>query len=510
MLNRPTWRRQDGSALITALMVMLVMLPIGMALLAIVDTQAQNSAKERSRDLAFNLADSALTSAAFNLGRFAWPSNPTAAPSNTSATGTAGVCGTSTYGATLGAATSPGSATSKLQPNLNASYDDSVYTGATWQINVCDDDNSGPGQTVWKDALLNGSNYDANDNQLVWVRSEAKVKDRRRVIAALVRVEETPAMSSEFGLIAGRMNAEVTNTLGTVLGGPLLGDLASSLLGTAPLVAADPSAVTSPPSSGITAVRCGALDGCLTGAIGGAAALPLVGTLVTGGKLVQSTSPTATSAANIAQLKQQAINSGTYVASTAGTATSTNPPACTIPAAASSSTVVYIEQVGTTGTAGTVGGPGDQFCELDVSHGKTYKALVIGSGRIVLRGNNTASGGTFTGLLYNLNEQRNTAIGDAAIPSREVIRIDQGAHVRGGVAADGKSAQVGVYPPPVCDPNALLGLGCLLSSITGILGILDNYNPAIQADVSKMNAVKVYDSTSIVSGTFRDLAGEAR
>jgi Tfp pilus assembly protein PilX len=504
MLTRASLRRQDGSALITALMVMLVMLPIGMALLAIVDTQARNSGQERSRDRAFNLADSALTSAAFNLARFAWPASQASAPSNSGSVGTPGTCGATSYGATLGAETNPGSATARLQPNLNASYDDSAYAGATWQINVCDDDTSGPG--VWKDALLGGANYDGNHNQLVWVRSEANVDGHRRVLAALVRVEQSPALSSKFGLVTGRMNAEVTNTLGAVLGGPLLSDLAESLLGTSPLVAPDPIANTSPPSSGVTAVRCGALDGCLTGAIGGAAALSLVNTLVTGGKLVQSTSPTATSAASIAQLKQQATNSGTYVTSTAGSASSANPPACTIPAGAGPSTVVYIEQVGTTGVAGTDGGPGDQFCVLDVSGNVTFKALVIGRGRVVVRGNNTYKGGTFSGLLYALNEQRAT-LGDAANPAREVVRIDHGAHVVGGVAADGKSAQVGVYPPPVCDPTAILGLGCVIAGIVNIVGILDSYNPAIQADVGTMNAVKIYDSTAVVSGTYHDIAG---
>ena len=61
-------------------------------------------------------------------------------------------------------------------PNLNASFDDSAYTGATWQINVCDDDPHGAGATVWSDGLLDGTNYDANGNSLVWVRSEATVE----------------------------------------------------------------------------------------------------------------------------------------------------------------------------------------------------------------------------------------------------------------------------------------------------------------------------------------------
>jgi hypothetical protein len=509
MLTRATWRREDGSALITALMVILVMLPIGMALLAIVDTQARNSDSERTRDRAFNLADSALTSAAFNLGRSSWPTTAAAAPSNVGPVGVSGPCSGSTYGATLGAATNSNSATSKLQPNLNASYDDSAYTGATWQINVCDDDPSNAGPTIWKDSLLNSSNYDANANHLVWVRSEAKVGNHRRVLAALVRAKQTPALSSKYGLLTGRMNAEVSNVLGTTLTGGLLGSVVSSLLQTQPLVAADTSLTpTTPASTGVTGVRCGALDGCLTGTLGSLGSVAAFNTIVTGGKLVQATSTTATSPAAIEQLRQQAERSGTYVDESPGSSSPTTPPACSIPASANATTVVYIDVVGTTGPPHGVGGRGDRYCLVDVSGGKAYKALVIGHGRVVLRGNNTTNGGTFTGLVYALNQQRDT-LGDAATPTREIVRIDQGAHVVGGVAADGKSAQVGIYPPVT--PCGLLGLDCLIGELLNTtLGWLSSYNPAIQAKVSVMDEVKIYDAATIVPGTYRDIIGETR
>ena len=517
-------RGQQGSALVTAMMVMLIILPMGLALLSIVDTQARESGTERTRDRAFNLADSALHHAAFGMSRYSWPADETTAPTNsapiTTPTGTTTQCDVAPFGATLGAATIPGSTTAKLQPNLNASYDDPAYAGASWQIKVCDDDPTSTGPAVWSEDLLAQPNYDANGNGLVWVRSQANVGGRQRILASLVAIKEVPAMSSKFGLITGRMNSELTNTTGTLLTSGVLGSLTSTLLGTDPLVAADPAHSTTPPTSGVTAVRCGALDGCLTGALAAAGSLTLVNTLVTGGKLVQATSPTAASSAAIAQLRQQADISNTYVATTAGSASPTSPPACTIPTGAGPDTVVFIEQVGTSGTAGTTGGPGDQYCLLDVSTTKAYKALVIGSGRVVLRGNNTitatsatTSVNTFRGLVYALNEQR-TTLGDAATPTREVVRIDKGAHVFGGVAADGKSAQVGVYPPGLCEVTTIyvLGIpvtvdGCLLSSLTGIVGSLGTYNPAIQSNVALMNAVKVHDTAAVIPGTYRDVIG---
>ena len=129
---------------------------------------------------------------------------------------------------------------------------------------------------------------------------------------------------------------------------------------------------------------------------------------------------------------------------------------------------------------------------------------MIGSGRVVLRGNNTitpasatTTANTFRGLVYALNQQR-TTLGDAATPTREVVRIDKGAHVFGGVAADGKSAQVGIYPPGLCSVTT--------TSVLGITVTLDaaarrrcsrassatsrSYNPAIQSNVALMDAVK--------------------
>ncbi|MCW3011945.1 MAG: hypothetical protein JWO90_2349, partial [Solirubrobacterales bacterium] len=65
---------ERGSTLITALLAALVMLALGLALLSIVDVQAKQSGVERTRDRAFNLSESVLTSHAFVLGRN-WPAS---------------------------------------------------------------------------------------------------------------------------------------------------------------------------------------------------------------------------------------------------------------------------------------------------------------------------------------------------------------------------------------------------------------------------------------------------
>jgi hypothetical protein len=366
---------------------------------------------------------------------------------------------------------------------------------------------------VWREGLLGSSlNYDFNSDELVWVRAEAAVAGRRRVLAALVRVEETTAFSSKHALLTGRMNVEVTNSLGLLLSVTDLLGLTHSMLLTDPLVAPDPTANTTPPTSGVTAVRCWTHASCLTGTVGGlSSTVAPVSTVVAAGKLLQTPSPTATSASAIGQIKQQAINSGTYVASNAGHKSPSSAPACVIPAAANANTIVYIDKVGTTGTSHTNEGPGDQFCVLSVSANKTYKALVIGSGRVILRGNNTNSSGsvnTFRGVLYALNSQR-AWLGDNSLPAREVIRLERGARVVGGVAADGTSAQVGIYPPTVS--CGFIGLGCILASLLGTtLDSVNDYSPAITSNVAVMLAVKTYGTSRVESGTYRDIVGELR
>ena len=415
MLTRARLRREDGSALITALMVMLVMLPIGMALLAIVDTQARNSGSERTRDRAFNLADSALTSAAFNLGRYAWPATPRPRRATPARPAPRRLRRRRPTARPSAPRRTPSSATSKLQPNLNASYDDAAYTGATWQINVCDDDPTGAGPTVWKNALLDEPNYDANGNQLVWVRSEASVGGRTRACSPRsCASSRPPALSSKYGLMTGRMNAEVDERARHGAH-RRRSSAASRRRCSAPIRSSPPTRATSthPASTGRhRACAAAPSTAASPGTLGGLGSLSVVNTLVTGGKLVQSTSPTATSAATIAQLKQQADQLGhVRRVDRRHRRRSTSPPACTIPAGANA----IDDRLHRAGRhdrhAGTVGGPATSSACSTSPASKAYKALVIGSGRVVLRGNNThdARRRRSRGLVYALNEQRDDA-----------------------------------------------------------------------------------------------------
>ncbi len=545
-LIRRLRRDERGSALVIAIMTTAVLLALGLALLAIVDTQATESASDRTRDRTFNLSESVLNSEAFVLGR-SWPATM---PSPNSTCGTAGMG----FMDTLGTAAGGDARSALLRPNLNASYTDASYSGATWQVNVCDD--SG-GSTVWNNQLLTTQKaYDSNANNMVWVRAQATVGSVTRAITGLVRVRTSNAVNSKYGLVAGNVSDDLGPVTSALTSAPLVTAVTSSLLNPAsPPVLADPAYPV--PASGVTGVRCGLLDNvlavktCVTGAIGALSQVPLVNTLVGQSKFEQFPSVSSTSPTTIGQLRTQAKTSpGVYMATAPGATLPDSAPSCAITGAASDS-VVFIEKVGT----------GDQYCYVSVSSSVTYKALVIGSGRVIIRGNNaittyaTAGTNRFTGVVYALNNQSSAAEQASANSPKELIHVEKGARVTGAVHADGKNATIGLIAPDF-DTNALIngllcpGLLCAVvaPTLTGLLGTLgvsgvvnalingqclvtlpilgctvslpglglntvvggitaqlSTYGSAIHSDVATINNLKVYGTSGVVSGSFRDL-----
>ena len=73
----PRRRGQGGWAVVTFMLIVAIMLAIGLATLAIVDSQSRASGVERSRASAFTLAEGAMNGQAFMLSR-AWPDSSAA------------------------------------------------------------------------------------------------------------------------------------------------------------------------------------------------------------------------------------------------------------------------------------------------------------------------------------------------------------------------------------------------------------------------------------------------
>jgi hypothetical protein len=484
-------RSESGSALVTTMLVVVVMLALGIALLSLNDVQAKQSGVERTRDRAFNLAESVLTSEGYSLGR-AWPVTGLLSP-----IGAAGTCTSTGVGALISAVPAAGSAVARIQGNLTASYSGSEYAGATWQVNVCDDTGL---SSVWSAALLNGWNYDQNNNNRMWIRAQATVAGKTRVVAGLVDLENVKALPTNFGLVNGSMSVDLPTSLGGA-SNSLLGSVLGLVLGQSD------SLIT-----GRIAVRCGVfsiniVDDCL----GGAGLAPLlsassgllgstVATNIFSQYPVESVVPQET----IDQFRSQAIATGTYVATTAGSSAASpagtisgTPPLCTKPAGLGPTKIWFIEQVGT----------GDQYCRITAGATPQAGMVVVGSGRLLIRGNNNANDPSHNGMnsvVYALNLQRPANDTTLTPDARELVRIDQAGRVVGAVFVDGKNGRVGLYPIVDC---GLLGLGCLLGGLLGTLVGAGQQGPLIEYNAAVVSAVKVFTTSSVVAGTFRDLAG---
>src|SRR6476469_971430 len=78
-MNRLNVKRQDGWVIVTAMLVMMVMLTMGLALASIADTQSRGSGNERVRETSFNLGEGILSAQQVVLQKN-WPTKPPCTP----------------------------------------------------------------------------------------------------------------------------------------------------------------------------------------------------------------------------------------------------------------------------------------------------------------------------------------------------------------------------------------------------------------------------------------------
>lgn len=182
-------RTERGSAIVTAMLLLAVMLTSGLALLAIVDTQTDVSAKTRIRETAFNLDEAALNAQVRALAQPGqWP-GPVATPAQQYP-----VC----VPASTDARCPVASELLSLFPTSDAE------SGVTWQTEIADND--GAYASFYSDALLAAPyRYDHNGDDRVWVRATATARARSRTIVALVRAETQPEDILNSALLSGRL-----------------------------------------------------------------------------------------------------------------------------------------------------------------------------------------------------------------------------------------------------------------------------------------------------------------
>jgi len=162
-------RAEDGSALVTAMLVMALMLLMGIPALRYVEGQQQASGSQRASDSAFHLAEGVLETQAYLLSR-RWPgSTATARPATCAAAAPVAGC------------PDPALVREGFQ---SPDWD----RDATWTTAVRD--NGGASASFFSDALVAGQpTWDANGDGKVWARAQAIARGRTRTIVALVQAE---------------------------------------------------------------------------------------------------------------------------------------------------------------------------------------------------------------------------------------------------------------------------------------------------------------------------------
>jgi Tfp pilus assembly protein PilX len=366
---RGSLRRQEGVAVVTAIVLMTIMLVMGATMLALVDAQSEQTSQQRSTESSFDLAEATLSAAEFLLAHN-WPQ-----------TVTGGSCDSQTISGTLTepADSAPASLSTQVQRLLAQTYEGAASSSSRWWVTLCDWAQTQ--YSSWDQSLLNGPGYDtspAAQPRKLWVRAESLVAGRHRAVVGLVQTGQVPVFPPGYSVVTGSMGAELPSTVSDVLAGDLVGPL----LGTHPVF-----------EGGVVGLRCSLLDqdqlladsellGCLSGLFTTVNALSMpVSSLVNGTEYVHFESDSLLGDDEIASLRRQAETTCTYYALSSCQASSIDSGASCGVSTATAGKVVFIEQVG----------DGSGYCILDTSSNPSAAALVIGSGGVRITG-----GGRFT------------------------------------------------------------------------------------------------------------------
>lgn len=475
MSVRGSLRRQEGVAVVTAIVLMTIMLVMGATMLALVDAQSEQTSQQRSTESSFDLAEATLSATEFLLAHN-WPQ-----------TVTGGSCDSQTVSGTLTepADGAPATLSTQVQRLLAQTYEGAASSSSRWWVTVCDWAQTQ--YSSWDKSLLNGPGYDtslqsspAAQPRKLWVRAESLVAGRHRAVVGLVQTGQVPIFPLGYSVVTGSMGVELANTVSDVLAGDLVGPL----LNTHPVF-----------EGGVVGLRCSLLDqdqlladsellGCLSGLFTTVNALSMpVSSLLNGTEYVHFESDSLLGDDEIASLRRQAETTCTYYALSSCQASSIDSGASCGVSTATAGKVVFIEQVG----------DGSGYCVLDTSSNPSAAALVIGSGGVRITG-----GGRFTGVIYALRRKQAT-VGGAD------VRIQDGSKVRGGVFVDDNRSLTPKHGEVVVEPPQC-GLGLLLCGVLdSLLSSLDGSLPAVKYDEDAVRGVSTFDNSSLVTGTFRSV-----
>jgi type II secretory pathway pseudopilin PulG len=187
---------ERGWTLVVAMVVLVLMLMFGLATLSVVDTQSQQSRKQRVRESAFNYAEAALGNQVYLLTHN-WPDSslngyPACTPASTATT----QC--------------PVDATLRANFAQAGATQVDYVSGATWKTQVLDDGTCGAVDysKYYRETLascVGAANWDANANDQVWVRAEGTARGHTRALVGRAQIQKQVLPFPRFAVQAGHM-----------------------------------------------------------------------------------------------------------------------------------------------------------------------------------------------------------------------------------------------------------------------------------------------------------------
>jgi hypothetical protein len=186
---RSKTRREDGSALVTALLVMTLCLMIGFTTISAVDVQQSQSRGERERESSFALGEGALNAQIFMLST-QWPANAGSARAR---------CTQST------SADPDCPDPSTLTKGMSGA---DFAEGLEWSTEMHDNVSaSGATDQYYDDAIVRGQpGWDSNHDGLMWVRAQSRLRGRLRTLVALIRAERLDTLFPRNVITANRLS----------------------------------------------------------------------------------------------------------------------------------------------------------------------------------------------------------------------------------------------------------------------------------------------------------------
>jgi hypothetical protein len=331
---------ERGVVIVVAMIAMTIMLVMGVATLAFVDSQQRHSGRERVSESSFDLANGAAKAQIFQLSRN-WPSSAAKAYPLSCSSSSAAAVNCPSPGAGAG--------------TVASQFTGTDFAGAAWTTSV--QDNGAPVGSYYKTSSAAGQpGWDASgpaglpDGKL-WVKAQSIARGQKRTVVSLVQADEVEIPFPGNLVTAGKF--------------------ATTNRGRKVILDTNGSSYTSTPgTAGAVTVR------CTTTAV---YPNPCLGYVPSKGQISPPTeisdnyaSPTSVSSDDLAAMRGIASSKGTYYAT-----------GC--PSTLTGETV-FIESANCTytgGTYNTLASPG---------------MVVMGSGKLTLLGNSY-----FNGLIYSAN-----------------------------------------------------------------------------------------------------------